>query len=145
MQTRKMQRQQLRCQPAPRNPAFWLLRFFPHRQRRKRKRRVFRNWFGFKRGGILSFLLYRHGRRFFLYWRRRRCFRFFRSCRPLCFTEHKLRLFRRIWRILRAANKKRPSRSQFSPHYGFQPERPQNHRPQAAIRLSDRCKGFRRP
>ena len=33
---------------------------------------------------------------------------------------------------------KRPSRDQFSPHSGFQPERPQNHRLQEAIRLSDR-------
>ena len=40
---------------------------------------------------------------------------------------------------------KRPSRDQFSPHSGFQPERPQNHRLQEAIRLSDRHKGFRRP
>ena len=94
-----------RCKPAPRNSAFRLFRFVLLRQRRKRKRRVFRNWFDFKRSGILSFLLYRHDRRFFLYWRRRRCFRFFRSCSPLCFTEHKFRFLRRIRRILRAANK----------------------------------------
>ena len=32
---------------------------------------------------------------------------------------------------------KYPSRGRFSPHSGFQLERPQNHRLQAAIRLSD--------
>ena len=39
-------------QPAPRNPAFRLLRFVLLRQRRTRKRWCFRNWFDFKRGGI---------------------------------------------------------------------------------------------
>ena len=37
------------------------------------------------------------------------------------------------------------SRGQFSPRSGFQPERPQNHRLQAASRLSDRRMDFRRP
>ena len=40
---------------------------------------------------------------------------------------------------------KRPSHDQFFPHSGFQPERPQNHRLQEAIRLSDRRMDFRRP
>ena len=48
-----------RCQPAPRDPAFWLLRFVPLRQRRKRKRRFFRNWFDFKRSWLLRHRLHR--------------------------------------------------------------------------------------
>ncbi len=101
-------------QPAPRNPAFRLLRFVLLRRRRKRKRRFFRNWFDFKRSWLLRrrlrhrrFYWYgRHlGRSFFvLCWLDGRGF-LLRKCRLLRFPEHKLRLFRRIWRILRAANK----------------------------------------
>ena len=56
-------------QPAPRNSAFRLFRFVLLRQRRKRKRRVFRKWFDFKRSWLLWHRL--HRRRFYWYGRHR--------------------------------------------------------------------------
>ena len=102
------------CQPAPRDPAFRLLRFVLLRQRRKRKRWCFRNWFDFKRSWLLRRRL--HRRRFYWYGRHRSRSFFvlcwlngrgflLRKCRLLGFAEHKFCLLRRIWRILRAANK----------------------------------------
>ena len=97
-------RRQQRLRPAsPKESGIRLLRSVLLRQRRKRKRRFFRNWFGFKRSWLLRRRL--HRRRFFLYWRRRRCFRFFQNRGAVCLAEYKLRLFRRIRRILCAANK----------------------------------------
>ena len=141
-------------QPAPRNPAFRLLRFVLLRRRRKRKRWCFRNWFGFKRSWLLRHRL-RH-RRFYWYGRHRS-----RSFFVLCWLDGRGFLLQEMpfAQISEAqtspfpadmahpvrCKQKHPSRDQFSPHSGFQPERPQNHRPQAASRLSDRRMDFRRP